>query len=264
MMKKWIKYILVALNVSIFLSACGGLDIDPTKNWSPQQFYAAAKSAMADANYEIAIHHFETLEARYPYGRYAEQAQLEIAYAYYKNEEPALAVSAANRFIKLHPTHESVDYAYYLKGLINFQGKGTSFFKMLGKELDPSDHDPKAAKESYNTFKELVRRFPRSRYARDAKKRMRYLFDGMARHEVKVARFYYERKAYVAAANRCKYVLNHFQRTKATEDALGLQALSYKQLGVQKLYKDSIRVLKKNFPKSPYLDELEKVKQDLG
>lgn len=263
-MKNHVKYIFIALNVSILISGCSGLNLDPTKGWSPQQFYAEGKSAMKIGNYDIAVHHFETLEARFPYGRYAEQAQLEIAYAYFKNDEPALAVSAINRFIKMHPTHESVDYAYYLKGIISFQGQGTSILKMMGKKLDPSDHDAKAAKESYDSFKNLIRRFPKSRYVGDAKGRMRYLFDAMARHEIKVAKFYYERKAYIAAANRCKYVLEHFQHTKATEDALGLQALSYKQLGLKKLYSDTLRVLKKNFPKSPYLDDIKKLRLKLG
>lgn len=229
---------------------------DPTKDWTPERFYQEAKDKLNEGDYPAAIKYFEQLEARYPYGRYSEQAQLEIAYAYYKDEEPALALAAADRFIRQHPTHPHVDYAYYIKGLINFRGHVGLVNWLLGAKDDPSDHDPKAARDSYEAFRELVERFPKSRYAEDSRQRMAYLFDAQARFETKVARFYYEHGAYVAAVNRCKYALETYPRTPATEDALGIQALSYQKLGMTKLYQDTLRVLKTNFPSSRYLGEL--------
>lgn len=239
------------------MAGCAGITEDPTKNWSPERFYKEAKEKVAAGDYEAGIKYFETLEARYPYGRYAEQAQLEIAYAYHKYDEPALAIAAADRFIRLHPTHPNVDYAYYLKGLINFHGEKSLASWLVGAKDDLSDRDPKGARESYNAFREVVERFPRSRYAADAKFRMAHLFEAQAKYETQVARFYYDRGAYVAAVNRCKSSLENYPRTPSTEDALGIMALSYRLMGMDDLSKDTRRVLSKNFPNSRYLAELD-------
>lgn len=252
--------LLVFASALTWLAGCATTPEDPTKDWTAERFYREARQALMSGNYETAIQYYQQLEARYPYGRYAEQAILESAYAYYKNEEPALAIAAADRFLRLHPTHPNADYAYYLKGLANFHGERGLFDWLLGGENDPSDHDPKAAREAYNAFRELVERFPNSRYAADARRRMAYLFEAQARHEIQVARFYYDRGAYVAAVNRSKYALEHYPRTPATEDALGLLALSYKKMGMTKLYEDARRVLALNFPDSRYLKELETLK----
>ncbi|MCR4300955.1 MAG: outer membrane protein assembly factor BamD [Sulfuricaulis sp.] len=248
---------LAGLSFLLLIAGCAGVTEDPTKDWSPEKFYTEAKGKVADGEYETGIKYFETLEARYPYGRYAEQAQLEIAYANYKFEEPALAIAAADRFIRLHPTHPNVDYAYYLKGLVNFRGEKNLMNWLLGSKDDLSDRDPKGALESYNAFNEIVTRFPNSRYAADARLRMAYLFEAQAKYETQVARFYFERSAYVAAVNRAKYVLENYPRTPSTEDALGILALSYKSMGLDDLLKDTLRILGKNFPKSRYLTELE-------
>lgn len=250
------RYSFGALLLALLVSGGCASVADPTKDWTPERFYQEAKEKLSGGDYPAAIRYFEQLEARYPYGRYSEQAQLEIAYAYYKDEEPALALAAADRFIRQHPTHPHVDYAYYLKGLINFRGHVGLVNWLLGTKDDPSDHDPKAARDSYEAFRELVERFPKSRYAEDSRQRMAYLFDAQARFETKVARFYYEQGAYVAAVNRCKYALETYPRTPATEDALGIQALAYQKLGMTRLYQDTLRVLKKNFPNSRYLNEL--------
>lgn len=247
---------LAVLAFLLVVSGCSGLTEDPTKNWSPEKFYTEAKDKVAEGDYETAIKYFETLEARYPYGRYAEQAQLEIAYAYYKYEEPALALAAADRFIRLHPTHPNVDYAYYLKGLVNFHGEKAFVNWLLGSKDDLSDRDPKGALEAYSAFNEVVQRFPNSRYAEDARHRMAYLFEAQAKYETLVARFYYDRAAYVAAVNRAKYTLENYPRTPSTEDALGIMALSYKAMGMDDLLKDNVRILRRNFPGSRYLAEL--------
>ncbi|HEU5337763.1 MAG TPA: outer membrane protein assembly factor BamD [Sulfuricaulis sp.] len=242
--------------IFMLITGCSGITEDPTKNWSPENFYTEAKKKIEDGDYESGIKYFETLEARYPYGRYAEQTQLEIAYAYYKYEEPALAIAAAERFIRLHPTHPNVDYAYYIKGLVNFRGEKNLVNWLLGSKDDLADRDPKGALESYNAFNEIVTRFPNSRYAADARQRMAYLFEAQAKYETLVARFYYERSAYVAAVNRAKYALEKYPRTPSTEDALGIMALSYKAMGVDDLATDTLKVLRRNFPDSRYIGKI--------
>jgi outer membrane protein assembly factor BamD len=181
---------------------------------------------------------------------------MEIAYANYKYDEPALAIAAADRFIRLHPTHPNVDYAYYLKGLVNFHGEKGFANWLFGAKDDLSDRDPKGALESYSAFREVVERFPNSRYAEDARYRMAYLFEAQARYETQVARFYYERSSYVAAINRSKYALATYPRTPSTEDALGIMALSYKAMGMNDMLKDTMRVLTRNFPNSHYIAEV--------
>ena len=243
----------------MFIASCSGMSKDPTKDWPPEKLYKEAKEKVADGEYETGIKYFESLESRYPYGRYSEQAQLEIAYAYYKYDDPALAIAAADRFIRLHPTHPNVDYAYYLKGLVNFLGEKGLASWLLGAKDDLSDRDPKGARDSYMAFREVVERFPNSRYAEDSKLRMAYLFDAQARYETLVARFYYDRKSYVAAVNRSQHALATYPRTPATEDALGLMALSYQAMGIDDLKQDTVRLLTRNFPNSRYLAELDKL-----
>jgi len=247
------RRILAPMLFAAALAGCGLLpeQIDETKDWSASRLYAAAKSDLSEGNYERAIKMFERLEARYPYGPYAQQAQLEVAYAYYKDNEPVSAIAAADRFIKLHPNHPHVDYAYYLKGLANFVEE-RGLLAGLGSQ-DMSERDPKAARESFDAFKELVTRFPDSKYTPDALARMRYLVNALARHEVHVARYYYKRGAYVAAANRGKYVVEHYPQAPALEEALYMMALSYDRLDLADLRDDALRVLRLNFPASPYL-----------
>lgn len=251
---------LLTLVVAGMLAACAGIT-DPTRDWTPERFYQEAKEQMASGNWVEAINLFEQLEARYPYGQHTEQAQLELAYVHYKDSEPALALAAADRFIRLHPTHPHVDYAYYLKGIINFRGEKGLMHTLLGLDEDLWDRDPKGARDSYNAFRELVERFPDSRYARDAIDRMRYLQDAQARYEVSIARFYLDRGAYVAAVNRCKYALENYPRSPAMEDALGIQAKAYKLMGLTQLAHDTVRVLRANFPDSRYLGEIEQLKE---
>lgn len=247
------RRILAPLLVVATLAGCGLLpeQIDETKNWSAQRLYAAAKNELSEGNYERAIQLFERLEARYPYGPYAQQAQLEVAYAYYKDNEPASAIAAADRFIKLYPNHPHVDYAYYLKGLVNFIEE-QGLLAALGSQ-DMSERDPKAARESFDAFKELVTRFPDSKYTPDALARMKYLVNALASHEIHVARYYFKRGAYVAAANRGKYVVEHYPQAPAVEEALYLMAMSYDRLDLHDLRDDALRVLRHNFPQSRYL-----------
>jgi len=208
------------LAMLLITSGCSILpdQIDETSDWSANQLYARAKQELADKNYEKAIGYFETLEARFPFGLYAQQAQLEIAYAYYKYEEPELAISAADRFIKIYPRHPNVDYAWYIKGLTNYN-RGKAFIdRYLPQE--PAERDTFSMQRSYDDFSQLVQRYPHSTYATDAAQRMIFLRNNMAEYEIYVADYYMRRTAYVAAANRGKYVIENYQRTPAVEDAL--------------------------------------------
>lgn len=244
----------------LLVSACGLLSKhdEDTRDWSANKFYTEAKEKLNDGNYTAAIKLFEGLEARYPYGPFAQQAQLEIAYAYYKDQEQASAIAAAERFIKLHPNHPNVDYAYYLKGLANFNDNwGIMSFMMQGVlEQDMSERDSKASRESFEDLRALVTRFPDSKYAPDARQRMAHLINVVAMSEVHVARYYLKRKAYVAAANRAQYALKEYPRTPATEEALFIMVKAYEALEMFDLRNDAERILKRNFPDSPFLTGL--------
>lgn len=221
--------------------------------WDAEKFHKKAKKAMDASNYQKAIKLYETLESRYPFGDYAAQAQLEIAYAYYKNDDPEAAIAAADRFIKVNPRNSSVDYAYYLKGLVNFN-RSIGFIERF-LPTDASQRNPSNVKESYNNFQELVRRFPDSQYAPDAKQRMLALKNNLAMYEVHVARFYLKRKAYIAAANRGGYVIKEFQRTPAVPYALLVMQEAYTKLGMTDLAADAERVYKENYPNGAPIPE---------
>jgi outer membrane protein assembly factor BamD len=243
----------LALATAVLLSACSLLpdQKDESADWSAQRLYSEAKDQMASANYTKAIEYLEKLQARYPYGRYAQQAQIEIAYAYYKDGERASAIAACDRFIKLYPNHPNVDYAYYLKGLVNFnENKG---FLTLLANPDMSDRDPIASREAFFAFKEVVTRFPDSKYAKDAAARMRYLLNALASYEVHVARYYMKRGAYVAAANRAQYAIRHYPQAPAIEEAVYILMSAYDELGMTELREDASRIMKTNFPNSKYL-----------
>jgi outer membrane protein assembly factor BamD len=243
---------LAALAAAVLLAACAGTADDETAGWSVEKLYAEAKDAMASSNWQTAIKYFEKLEARYPYGRYAQQAQLEIAYAYWKDQERASAIAAVDRFVKLYPNHPDVDYAYYLKGLINFN-ENIGLFSGFSKS-DMSERDPKAALDAFDVFKELVTRFPESRYAEDSAARMRYLLNSLASYEVHVARYYMKREAYVAAVNRAQHAVLKYPQAPAVEEAMSIMVSAYASLGLKELSADADRVLRKNFPKSVFLE----------
>jgi len=241
--------------ILLLVAGCASTPDDPTKNWTAQRLYSEGKEALTKGNYATAIKHFESLEARYPYGAYSEQGQIEVAYAYYKDQEMASAIAATERFIRLHPTHPNVDYAYYLKGLASIDEE-RNFLEAFLTDIDLSDRDSKALRMAYDTFRELVQRFPNSKYAEDSRLRMAYLVNALAMGEIHVAKYYFKRGAYVAVANRCKEVIERYQGTAAIEDALGLQAKAYKKMGLEQLMNDSLRVLEINFPNSRYIKEV--------
>ncbi len=225
-----------------------GEKIEQQKNWTVEQFYKNAKEELEAGNYAGAVKAYGALEAKYPFGRYAQQAQLDIAYAQYKDGDTAECVATADRFMKLHPNHANYDYALYIKGLAYFKPDLGIFGEMLN--LDPSERDPKALRESFEVFKDLVVRFPESRYTEDSRSRMAYLVNSLAKHDVSVAKYYYNRGAYLAAVNRAENVMQRYPQAPANEDALVVVVQAYEQMGMKDLSADARRVLAKNFPKN--------------
>ncbi|MFO7592880.1 MAG: outer membrane protein assembly factor BamD [Pseudomonadota bacterium] len=246
--------ILSIFSLVLLLAGCSTLTEDETAEWDAEKFYQTAKEALDSGDYATAIDYYTKLEARYPYGRYAQQAQLETIYAHYKAQEPATAVAAADRFIKLHPRHPSVDYAYYLRGLATFNQGENLMEKVF--PMDRSLRDPATIRESFNYFKALVTSFPESRYVPDAVKRMKQLRNYLARHELHVADYYLRRGSYLAAANRAKYVLENYQQSTAIPEALVIMVKAYRRMDMTDLANDALRVLEKNHPDHPDLAEL--------
>ena len=224
---------------------------DPLETLSVEEMYAEAKGSLMGGNHGRAVRYYERLTARFPYGRYTEQAQLELAYAQYKANEPEEALATINRFIRTYPTHPHIAYAYYLRGLVNFERDNT-FLDRLAR-IDQTMRDQDAVFTSFDHFAELIRRYPNSRYAADARQRMVYLRNQMAKHEMNVARYYLRRGAWVAAAKRGQYVLEQYPRTGHRADALAVIAEAYTRLGQEDLAADARRVLQQNHPDHPWL-----------
>ncbi len=211
------------------------------------ELYNEAKAELDDHNYEKAVKLLETLQSRYPYGRYAQQALMEIAYANYKQNEPDAALSAIDRFIKQFPNSDNLDYMLYLKGLVNFNDNN-GFFSRMTKQ-DPADRDPQTLRDSFDAFRELATRYPDSKYTADAKLRMQFLINSLARSDINIAAYYLRRKAYVAAINRANTVLKEFPQTHESRDALQIMILSYDAMGMADLRDDTQKVLDMNIAK---------------
>lgn len=258
-MQGLVKLALGGLLATFLLGGCSLLpeQIDTTKDWSASKLYSEAKLSLTEGDYEEAIKYYEILEARYPFGKYAQQAQIEIAYAYYKYDEPESALAAADRFIKLYPRHPNIDYVYYLKGLVNFNAGRDLISKYLPQ--DPTQRDPGAARASFDDFTILLKRYPQSKYAADARQRMIFLRNNLAEYEIHVANYYMRRNAYVAAANRAKYVVENYQRTTAVPKGLVIMAKAYRYLGLKDLADDSLRVLRLNYPDNPEIASIEAI-----
>jgi outer membrane protein assembly factor BamD len=226
---------------------------DEYVDWNSEKFRREAKTAVEAGNYEKAIKLYEALESRYPFGDESAQTQLDIAYAYYKNNDPDSAIAAVERFIKTNPRSPSVDYAYYLKGLVNYN-RGIGFIDRF-LPTDISQRDPGSARDAYENFADLIRRFPESKYVPDARQRMIALKNNLAMHEVHVARFCMKRKAYIAAANRASNVIEKYQRTPAVPYALQIMQEAYTKLDLPELAKDVAKVYEQNYPNGPPVPE---------
>jgi len=249
-----IQTLFLALFLSLALNGCAifgdPTEIDDTKGWQADRIYEEGEAKMRDRDYDKALRYFQILESRFPNTRYATQAQLEIIYVNYKKDDPVSCNAAADRFIKLHPNHPNVDYAYYLKGLATFNERGI-LEKATAQQI--SDRDPKALKQSFAALKELTERYPKSRYYKDATQRMVYLVNTLSQHELHVARYYMKRQAYLAALNRAKYVLEYYPNSVSIEEALVISISAYDYMDLQDLKEDNIRVLKANYPQNPMI-----------
>ena len=239
------------LGAALALGGCSSTQRDPTSKWDADRLYSEARAEMLVGNWRGAREMLQRLEARFPFTRHSQQAQLEIAYTYYKEGESAEAISAADRFLKLNPNHPSADYVQYLKGLASFNDDLGLFGRALGQ--DPSTRDPKAMREAFEAFRELVVRYPQSRYADDSRQRMNYLINAMAQSEVNIARYYFRRGAYIAAIQRAQGALRDYQASPAAAEALAILMQSYAALDLPELSDDARRVLERNFPQSPAL-----------
>jgi outer membrane protein assembly factor BamD len=241
----------IALALAALLAACASSSDDKTATMSPNKIYADAKEEMDAGAYDKAVPLLEKLEGRAAGTPLAQQAQLEKAYAQYKANDQAQALATLDRFLKLHPASPAVDYALYLKGVVNFNDNLGIFGTLARQSL--SERDQKAAKESFESFKELATRFPDSRYTPDARVRMTYIVNSLAEYEVHVARYYYSRGAYVAAINRAQAAVSDYRDVPALEEALFILMRSYDSLGMTQLRDDAKRVMEKSYPQSEYL-----------
>ncbi len=245
-----VKHLLLIATLA-FTAACSSNKPEVDESLSESELYQQAQEDLDNNSYNNATAKLKALESRYPFGRYAEQAQLELVYAYYKNAEPEAAKAAAERFIRLHPQHANVDYAYYLKGLSSFDQDRGLIARFI--PLDLTKRDPGAARDSYNDFAQLTSRFPNSHYAPDAKARMIYLRNLMAAYDIHVAHYYLTRQAYVAAANRGRYVVENFQQTPSVADGLAVMVEAYQRQQLNDLAASSLETLKLNYPDHPSL-----------
>ena len=257
-----IALLFILITALMLLGGCAGSEgtKDDTDIWSEAKLYSEATDKLNDADFAKCGKYFEKLEARFPFGPYSQQAQINAAYCYWKAQEQAQALVAMDRFIKLHQGSPCLDYAYYLKGLITFNDDLGWLGKFTGQDL--SERDPKAAKEAFESFKVVVERFPNSKYEPDALDRMRYIVNSLAEADVIVARFYYQRGAYLAAANRAQLVIRDYDRAPAVEEALYILTKSYEKLGMVQLSNDSARVFKLNFPDSQMMTTGQRVQKE--
>jgi len=250
--------LVLMFSLTTLLAGCGmfnqsSSEPDNTVGWSAEQLYLDAKDEMNSGNWTAARTQLERIQARYPFGTYAQQAMLDTAYAYYRDGAPEQALATIERFQQQYPNHQATDYMLYLKGLVTFTPDNAFLGNLF--DQDPAERDPKGARASFDAFSELVNRYPESRYATDARQRMNWLLNNIAMNEVYTARYYFERNAYVAAINRAETVIADFQGTPAAEEALYIMYLSYDRLGMPELRDDARRVLVSNFPETVMLQE---------
>ena len=248
-----VVYAIGLITVALGLVACSTAVVDKTLAMSPNAIYADAKDSMDNGQYDKAVPLLEKLEARAAGTPLAQQAQLDKAYAQYRNAEPAQAISKLDRFMKLHPASPALDYALYLKGIINFNDD-LGLFSSISRQ-DLSERDQKASKEAFESFKELIARFPQSKYSADAAQRMNYIVSSLAQYEVHVARYYFKRGAYLAALNRAQTALADYRDVPALEEALFIAYKSYDALGLVALRDDARRILETSYPQSEFLSK---------
>jgi outer membrane protein assembly factor BamD len=228
-------------------------DLDARSNLEAKYFWTEGKQALAAKDYLSAIESFEDLETRFPFGQYAQRAQLAAAYAYFKNDNPEAAISTAERFIKLYPTHQNVDYAYYIRGLAHFHSRENFLDDLFN--VDSAMRNAESVKRSFLYFAELIKKFPNSKYVPDARQRMIHLRNNLARNEIYVAEYYMKRGAYLSAAKRATYVITNYSRAPSVYEALNILSSAYSKLGLDDLASDTQRIIKLNYSDSPSLND---------
>jgi outer membrane protein assembly factor BamD len=246
---------LFVLLCAIALVGCSskGTEYDPTANWSAEKLLTDGKTEMSSGNWKLAKTRFGAVEARYPFGIFAQQAMIDLAYCEWKDKESEKALATIGRFQQQYPAHASMDYMLYLKGLINFTPPSALFANLTGQ--NPGERDQRSMRQSFAAFNDLIARFPDSKYAPDARKRLVWLVDTMSQNELFIARYYYERYAYLAAINRAQIVLTDFEGVPSAEPALYIMMMSYEKLGMTDLRDDTQRILLKNFPNTRLIEE---------
>lgn len=247
----FVRTLVLGLAIALLGACSGDKSKEETETLALEPLYAEAKTSLDNGNYERAIRYYKRLTSRFPFGDYAEQAQLDLAYAQYKRAEYDDAISTINRFVKTYPAHPKIDYAFYLRGLINFDRNRSYIDRILPGQA--GNRDTESARRAFNDFGELLRRYPKSSYAADARQRMVFLRNDLAGSELAVARYYFRRAAYVAAANRAKYIVENYQQAAQIPDALAIMAQSYAALGQPELAADAKRTLELNAPDHPYM-----------
>ena len=246
---------LLAAIVSFFIASCSSDNLDPvreeTKGWSVEKLYNEASTQLAKKSWSRAIKLYEVLEATYPYGTYAQQGMLDLAYAYYNSDTPELAIPEIDMFIRTYPTNKNMDYALYLKGYINYYNDNGLLSRFSRQDL--SERDPKGLKDAYFAFAEVANKYADSKYAPDARDKMNRLVNALARGELFRARHYMRIQAYLAGLNRAQLLIKTYPNTTYVEEGLAIQVVAYRELGESELSKQIQQVLALNFPKSQYI-----------
>ncbi len=245
----------VVLGAMVSVAGCSSSADNEEKavlaNMGAQQLYERAKQSMEVGNFSAAAQTLSALDSRYPFGPLSHQVQLDLIYSYYKSGKNEETIATIDRFIRLNPNHSDVDYAYYMRGLTNMEADSNLFQELMN--IDRTDRDPSMSREAFEDFRRLIQQYPESKYAVDARKRMLHIKDRLARYEIAIARFYMRRQAYVAAANRGRYVLEHFPDTTQVQQALEIMVSSYERLGLDELRENALKTLRLNYPDSEYI-----------
>ena len=245
----------VVLGAMVSVAGCSSSADNEEKavlaNMGAQQLYERAKQSMEVGNFSAAAQTLSALDSRYPFGPLSHQVQLDLIYSYYKSGKNEETIATIDRFIRLNPNHSDVDYAYYMRGLTNMEADSNLFQELMN--IDRTDRDPSMSREAFEDFRRLIQQYPESKYAVDARKRMLHIKDRLARYEIAIARFYMRRQAYVAAANRGRYVIEHFPDTTQVQQALEIMVSSYEQLGLDELRENALKTLRLNYPDSEYI-----------
>ena len=242
------------LGAALGMSGCSSSDDEEKAalaNMGAQQLYDRAKNSMQSGNFSVAAEMLSTLDSRYPFGPLSHQVQLDLIYSYYKSGKIDETLATIDRFIRLNPNHSDVDYAYYMRGLTNMESDNNLFQDLMN--IDRSDRDPANSREAFNDFRRLIEQYPNSKYAVDARKRMVHIKERLAKYEIAIARFYMRREAYVAAANRGRYVIEHFPESSQVQQALEIMVSSYQELGLDELRDHAMKTLKLNYPDSDFI-----------